>query len=264
MPYIEFEKSVRDEDWSMLELHSHRHYEIYLLTKGNRSYFFDNAMYKISAPSLVIIPPNSVHKTEGSSFERHLISVSIDYLNAYERAVLDDKIFKVIKLKSTQIKSLNEVIEKAYELNKDDKFYALKIKALFSYLIFIIENLDAESEKADMKSENSIPPVFLKILDYINTNYEKDITLDLLAEKFFVPKTTILYNFKKFVGRSPIDFLLTVRISRAKKLLASSNKSMSEIAERCGFSSANYFGLIFKKKEKISPLTYRKIQREKE
>jgi len=48
MPFIEFEKSVKGKDWSMLDLHSHKHYEIYFLSKGSRSYFFENAFYKIS------------------------------------------------------------------------------------------------------------------------------------------------------------------------------------------------------------------------
>ena len=66
--------------------------------------------------------------------------------------------------------------------------------------------------------------------------------------------------FKKYTKRSPIDFLLTVRITKAKQLLVSTKKSVGEISDACGFSSANYFGLIFKKKEGISPLTYRKNQ----
>jgi transcriptional regulator GlxA family with amidase domain len=49
-------------------------------------------------------------------------------------------------------------------------------------------------------------------------------------------------------------------LNKAKHLLLSTDKTVNEIAELCGFSSANYFGLIFKKKENLSPLTYRKNQ----
>ena len=62
---------------------------------------------------------------------------------------------------------------------------------------------------------------------------------------------------------SPIDYLLNVRLTKAKELLLSSKKSIGEISEECGFSSANYFGLIFKQKEKLSPANYKKYQNEK-
>ena len=71
------------------------------------------------------------------------------------------------------------------------------------------------------------------------------------------------YNFKKYTNCSLIDFLLNIRLTKAKELLVNAKKSVEEIAELCGFSSANYFGLIFKKKEGVSPINYRKIQREK-
>ena len=60
-----------------------------------------------------------------------------------------------------------------------------------------------------------------------------------------------------------MDFLLNVRLTKAKDLLTNSDKSVGEISDECGFSSANYFGLIFKKKEGLSPLQYRKNQQSK-
>jgi transcriptional regulator GlxA family with amidase domain len=54
-----------------------------------------------------------------------------------------------------------------------------------------------------------------------------------------------------------------VRLTKAKKMLVDTHKSVGEISELCGFSSANYFGLIFKQKEHLSPLQYRKNQQSK-
>ena len=60
--------------------------------------------------------------------------------------------------------------------------------------------------------------------------------------------------------KSPIDFLVDVRLTKAKQMLVSTKKGLEEIAYLNGFSSANYFGLIFKKREGLSPLNYRKNQ----
>jgi transcriptional regulator GlxA family with amidase domain len=57
-----------------------------------------------------------------------------------------------------------------------------------------------------------------------------------------------------------MEYRLFTRISRAKELLSSSKMSIESIAAECGFSSANYFSLIFKKEVGISPRSYRKMR----
>ena len=79
MSFIEFEKSIRQNDWSMHDLHTHPHYEIYFLTKGSREFFLADALYKVTAPVLVVIPPYVMHKTKGGPFERYNVNVSADF-----------------------------------------------------------------------------------------------------------------------------------------------------------------------------------------
>ncbi len=260
MSYVEFEKSRKDEDWAMLDLHSHRHYEIYFLSKGNRSFFLADSLYKISAPTLVVIPPNAVHKTEGQSFERHNVNVSEEYLSVYEKHVLDKFALKFIKLSPQENKTLVTVLNEAYNVNPHEKFSQDKFRSVFSYFVYLISNLSVDLEQPKTNVNNAIPPLYLKILDYLNTHYAEDITLDVLSKFFFIPKPTLTYNFKKFIGRSPIDFLVDVRLTKAKQMLVATKKGLEEIAYLNGFSSANYFGLIFKKREGLSPLNYRKNQ----
>ena len=260
MSYVEFEKSRKDEDWAMLDLHSHKHYEIYFLSKGNRSFFLADSLYKINAPTLVVIPPNAVHKTEGQSFERHNVNVSEEYLSAYEKHVLDEIALKFINLSPQESKSLLSVLNDAYAVDKHSKFSNEKLKSVFSYFIFLLNGLKVDIQQPKANFKNAIPPLYLKILDYLNTHYSENITLDVLAERFFIPKPTLTYNFKKFVGKSPIDFLVDIRLAKAKQMLVSSKKKLEEIAFLNGFSSANYFGLIFKKREGLAPSSYRKNQ----
>ena len=96
MPYIEVDKSVREADWSMHDFHSHTHYEIYFLSKGSRLFFLSNALYKLVAPTLVVIPPRVVHKTEGGSFERHNVNVSPAYLDPFQKETLDKKALQIL------------------------------------------------------------------------------------------------------------------------------------------------------------------------
>ena len=260
MSFIEFEKAKKEEDWAMLDLHSHEHYEIYFLSKGNRSFFLANSLYKISAPTLVVVPPNAVHKTEGQSFERHNVNVDAEYLNAYEKHVLDEISLKFIKLSPQEAKALLLVLNDAYTVEKHGKFSTDKLRSIFSYFVFLLGGLSVDLEQPKANFKNAIPPLYLKILDHLNTHYDQNLTLDVLSELFFVPKPTLTYNFKKYVGKSPIDFLYEIRLTKAKQLLVSTKKGLDEIAFLSGFSSANYFSLIFKKREGLSPSNYRKNQ----
>ena len=260
MPFIEIDKSVHPEDWSMHNFHSHTHYEIYFLVKGSRSFFLSNALYKMSGPAVVVIPPRVVHKTEGSSFERYNINVSDMYLDDFQKNVLQKKALQILKLNADEAKRLLDLVQEAYELDKTDKRGEYALRALFSYGVYLLDKSSPNRQSPKAISKTAIPPLILKVLEFLNENCHENITLELLAERFFVSKTTLLYNFKRYVNRSPIDFLLQVRLTKAKNLLLSTTQTINEISMACGFSSANYFGLIFKKKEGISPLTYRKNQ----
>lgn len=260
MPFIEVDKSIRDVDWSMHEFHSHAHYEIYFLSKGSRSFFLSNALYKMIGPAVVVIPPRVIHKTEGGSFERHNINVSPAYLDAYQKEVLERKALQIIKLTAQEARLLSGIIDEAYAIDKTQKKGEYELRVLFSYIVYLLSKSFSNRQAPQAVSKTAIPPLVLKVLDFLNAHYEENITLDNLAERFFVSKATLIYNFKKYTHRSPIDFLLTVRITKAKQLLVSTKQSVNAISEACGFSSPNYFGLIFKKKEGISPLTYRKNQ----
>ena len=260
MPFIEIDKSIHNEAWSMHDFHAHAHYEIYFLVQGNRSFFLSNALYKMDGPAVVVIPPHTVHKTEGGAFERYNINFSTAYLDAFQKEILESKSLQIIKLTQQEAKSLLQLVQDAYTLDKTKKQGNYYLRTLFSYGIYLLNKSVNNRQSPQAVSQTAIPPLVLKVLEYLNANYEKTLTLDELAEHFFVAKPTLIYNFKKYVNRSPIDFLLAIRISKAKQLLVSTKQSVNEISNICGFSSPNYFGLIFKKKEGISPLTYRKNQ----
>ena len=263
MAFIEFEKSVRTEEWSMQDLHSHEHYEIYFLSKGERSFFFSNALYKVSAPMLIILPPYVMHKTEGDAFERYNVNVSPDYLDGYQTDVLQEKALLLIKPNPSQTLELTALFDKAIAVDKWDKHAEHILRALFSYAVYLLQNFEKNNSSPNATAQKKLPALVLKAMDYLHEHLDEKVTLQALADTLFVSKATLLYNFKKYTNCSPIDFLLNVRLTKAKELLSNSKKSVGKIAEECGFTSANYFGLIFKQKEGISPMHYRKNQREK-
>ncbi len=263
MSFIEVEKSIKNEEWSMMNLHSHSHHEIYFLQKGNRTFFLSNALYHLKAPVLIIIPPHVLHKTEGSAFERYNVNVSENYLDDFQKHVLKEKALSIIKLNSEQNVLFENIFNQMHAVNKLDKFSDLILKTLFSYSILQINNLTAHTLSLSVSKSKFVPPQILKVIEFLSEKYAENLTLIDISNRYFISKSTLIYNFNKFIGCSPIEYLLNIRLTKAKELLANTKKSIGEISELCGFSSANYFSLIFKQKESISPLSYRKHQKNK-
>ncbi len=263
MSFIQIEQSVRENAWSMHALHSHPHYEIYFLCKGSRSFFLSNTFYKVNAPVVIVVPPHVMHKTEGGSFMRFNIDVSPEYLDEFEKETLDKKALLVTKLSPDTATRMEQLFNELSHVNRHQKHGEKILKTLFSYVVFLLSSNSAANLQPTATATQDIPPLVLKIINYLNENYAEKITLERLSEQFFVAKPTLLYNFKKYTGCSPIDFLVNVRLTKAKQMLLNSRKSVGEIAELCGFSSSNYFGLIFKQKENLSPSNYRKYQQSK-
>ncbi len=113
-------------------------------------------------------------------------------------------------------------------------------------------------------SRREYTPMIRDILSYIDFNYQERITLTSLSDQFSVSKSHLSTVFHKEVGQTLTDYINSVRIERAILLLNTTNDSMPMIAEKCGFSDANYFTRTFKKNKGMSPLQYRHLVERKE
>lgn len=261
MAFIEIDKAVKLSDWNMNDLHSHPHFEIYYLADGERKFFLSNSLYRITAPTLIVIPPYCLHKTEGGPFTKYNVNVAENYLNSFEKEILNGLSLNITSPTDKQHEEIMKILERLASQQEKTKHRDTIIQTLFSYYILRLSEL-RKGEAGNVTLENDrVPPIVLKIIDYLNENYNQRITLDLLAQTFFTSKPAILYNFKKYTNCSPIDFLLNIRINKAKSLIGS-NMEIGQIAYLCGFSSPNYFGLIFKKKVGVSPANYRKHKKD--
>lgn len=93
---------------------------------------------------------------------------------------------------------------------------------------------------------------------YLEENYQKNITLAMLEEEFFFNASYISRIFKQKTGVNYSDRLLDIRLTHAKELLRSTDRSIGDISEETGFGNAKYFSRIFKEKVGVQPIVYRK------
>lgn len=101
-------------------------------------------------------------------------------------------------------------------------------------------------------------PLIEEIIEYIEKNYSKDISLGGIAKKFFINTSYLSQLFKKEKNIKFIDYITGLRLEKAQGLLITSSLSVNEIAEAIGYNDARYFREVFVKHLHVTPSQYRK------
>lgn len=96
-----------------------------------------------------------------------------------------------------------------------------------------------------------------KIARYIDTEYTKKITLELLCKKFHFSKNHIINCFKKDFQMTPITYLNNIRLKNAERLIEATATPIENIAANCGYQNYSHFYRQFMRKNHISPEKFR-------
>lgn len=95
-----------------------------------------------------------------------------------------------------------------------------------------------------------------KILEYMHQNFGEKLSVNDLAKLANMSESHFIRIFKKETKVSPMDYLIKLRIDKAKKLLRNNTKLITEIAMECGFNSPSHFSTCFSRQMGITPKEY--------
>lgn len=101
-----------------------------------------------------------------------------------------------------------------------------------------------------------------EIMLYIRNHFNQEISIQQLANQFFLSPNYLCQLFKKEVGETIIEHISRLRIEYACKMLIETNLSIYQIGEKCGFQDYFYFTRIFKRHLKMTPTQYREQNNE--
>lgn len=116
-----------------------------------------------------------------------------------------------------------------------------------------------QNEEEEKKQNYS--PYIQTALGYIYRNYAKDISVPDIAEYAKISEGHLRRLFRQELNMKIVDFLTEYRLERAKVLMRDTEESITEIWKKTGFTSAQYFSYVFKRKEGVFPKEYRKNQK---
>jgi Response regulator containing CheY-like receiver domain and AraC-type DNA-binding domain len=135
----------------------------------------------------------------------------------------------------------------SYEFIEDKKRYLLDVCRV------IISELHTDQSRKNETAE--------WIIEYIGKNYDKPLSLGLLADKISMSPSYLSALIKSHLGIGFVEYVSQLRIQKAVRLLEDDTLSVQEIAEQCGYDTIHTFIRQFKKTHRMPPNEYRKIRK---
>jgi two-component system, response regulator YesN len=123
-----------------------------------------------------------------------------------------------------------------------------------SGMIDVVTNYTDINETNVGKSNSLIK----RVIDFIEENYDKDITLENTSEKFRMSPFYLSKFFKQESGENFIDYLTLIRVNKAKEFLSDPVNNVKDVCYMVGYNDPNYFTRVFKKKCGTTPSDYRR------
>lgn len=269
---IALERMIRKGKFNMHVKHFHNQYEIFYLIEGERRFFFDNRAYLVKGGTLILVDENVIHMTMANSdqefgHDRIILYVDRDKMKEYDQMFSNLNLVKflhqnygVFPLNKKQQQDFIDLYLKLQNEfdHKNRNYKAMIDMEIITYFIqFMRENHTPALQDKDQVISSKYKTIYA-VADYISENYDKHLTLDALANQFFISKYYLSRTFKEITSYGINEYINIHRIQRAKRLLEETDMSISDISIALGYESMTYFEKIFKTYMTLSPLKYRK------
>ena len=230
---------------------SRRTWALVIKAEGSTKYVTTSGSYTIDKNHIIILP-------RGSSYSRSCLAQGECLIIEFQTLSEADTLFLIEISDNSKIISLFSKIEKRL-VHKPHLFHIKNLRDL--YEIFTLLLSGSEREYVPSKKSNMLTPAVF----YIQENYcERDIKIEKLAAMCSIGESYFRAIFKQHFGQSPVDYVNTKKIERAKELLRSGLVSISQTANEVGFCNPYYFSRVFKKHTGMSPTEFLKKQSKEE
>lgn len=220
--------------------HKHKEYEIAVYTKGKAVYHTEEKDIEVFPGKITVAPPGVWHSTE--------------VCDGIERIYIRGEFNQIFSLTSAIIISDNTkkegllLAKMIYENRFENPEYVSALISAFAHFLLQSIRMDDEIGLAVKEIVNKITTEF----------YDSNLNINEMLNSSGYAEDYIRAQFKKYTGKTPVEFLTKIRIDHAAYLIERYKNllSLSEIAEKCGYTDYIYFSRRFKQIMGVSPRTY--------
>lgn len=138
-----------------------------------------------------------------------------------------------------------------YDLQQKEKFLDesdfMELEKIHNSQEWVLQQFAVLRDEVLQTQNDTSKKLIHEITEYIKNNYQRNITLDDLARTTNFNKYYICKKFKKETGANIMNYIMDMRINRAKEMLLKGDDRIYKVAQAVGFNDTSYFSLIFKK-----------------
>ena len=288
IPGLRVSEAVRHHRFIMRSRHIHETIELHFILEGQRLMFVDRETYRLSPHSAIVVNHNLIHKTStapGFPPDHHNFILQLDRsrfdqilrvagLRGFDDfgdrfngvATFNDSEWRLILAVIAEFKAMCTEDKNGGTVSMEDAHAFLYLQALELASIFAKARrrlLPAELEA----NQKVVPETVVKtgvhqkvheVALYLQTHIHESVSLEELAQRFFMSRSYLTRSFRNVTGFSVVEYMTYIRIQKAQQLLRESDRSITEIADLCGFGNITYFEKVFKTTTGHTPVQYRK------
>lgn len=252
--------------------HWHEEFELLHLLDGNLQFLIGSTQFQLEAGEALFINSLLLHgawDNGSSSCPYHSIVFHPLLIGGNDASIFTRKYIRPVRLNRSlpymifrpdgdwQSQVIDRIEEAWHRIREPEDGYEFAVRDSLSYCIFeIYRHGNGYAEKPTEKQLREQERV-KKMLLYIEEHLAEEITINDIASAAFISNTECMRCFKAIFQTTPIQYIKQMRLSRAEKLLSSTNLKVEEIGLRCGFREMSYFARSFRKEYGANPLAYR-------
>ena len=254
-----------------LNYHCHDFIEIVIILKGKGHFLINGTDILITEGNVLLLNPGTYHKSiplpSHTLTECYLAFTDVEFINTPKNffpLFHGQKILgKLPEKAKKEIFQLCSAMNQESQSRNTGRYFMLK--AYLIQVLCLLLRFDQQEELSDehhMKGYEFKSPnktyVVQQIMKYMESHYREKISLDQIAENMYLSPFYISKLFKSETGDTPINYLISLRMEKAKELLdRNPSLSIQQTAAQVGYEDAYHFSKLFKKYFGLSPMYYK-------
>ena len=242
----------------------HDFYELVYVESGLFSVLVDGVAYRIPGGSLLIYAPNSYHVGNSEVPTDAVISI-VSFSSRSEAMHAFDN--RMISLGEEETRLLKAFFAEAHATLQSGPDGISLREGVRPYRLQLVGNLLEEVLLSLYREGEAAPPAqgvrraykkarFLALSSYLKQNLATPISLADMAGRLSCSISTVKLLCREFCASGPNEYLISLRIGRARELIREGDMTFTEIAEATGFGTIHYFSRVFKARTGLSPSQY--------
>ena len=255
---------LTDQDITEVDYHYHDFDKITIFIQGKVNYMIEGRSYDLKPYDIVLVKQGDIHKLtvdNSCPYERIIVYISPNFMNAYQTENYDlSYCFKkaekehsnVLRIPSPGKSSLFRSISQL-EHSFTDGGYASELYRQVMFLEFMIHlNRAARKNRLEYIDTDSCNEKVLAILDYVGEHLCDNLSIDLIADQFYISKYYMMRLFKQETGYTLGQYISQKRLLLAKELLSSGIPG-TQVCYDCGFKDYSTFSRAYKQLFGVTP-----------